>query len=155
DAMAVIRVRMEQLLGRGSKDIDLLRRAAQLHRRGFEYMEALVISGAKLARFAGPDAVRGGRMFHSPFPFPHRLSPYSPAKPPADPPEVLELVGELQRERRAICLRLLPLIVKDGNRDDILAFTHIGVWELPVAERYPAYARLILEYQDFPAMTAA
>jgi tetratricopeptide (TPR) repeat protein len=155
DAMAILRLRMEQLLGRGKKDLDLLRRAAQLHRRGFEHLEALVASGARLARYTGPNAVRGGRMFYSPFPFPHRLPPYSPLTPQVDPPEVRELVQQLERERQAICLRLLALVVKDGSREDVIAFTHIGLWELPPAKRYPEYTRLILQYQEFPAMTSA
>lgn len=155
DAMAVIKVQMDRIVVPGNKDTELLRRLAQLHHRGFAHMEVLVSSGARLPRFDTPDGARGGRMFFSPFPFPLRPLAYSLFTPPADSPEVKELIRELEQQRRDVCLRLLPLIVKDGTRIEVLFFTHTAVWELPIAERYEEYARLILEYQKFPAMTAA
>src|ERR1019366_2829851 len=54
DAMAVLKIRIDQiLLGGSRRELDLLRRAAPLHRRGLAHMEALVVSGAKVPRFDG------------------------------------------------------------------------------------------------------
>jgi hypothetical protein len=157
DAMAVIKARMMQMLGSGKRDrdIDLLRQVAQLHRRGFEHMEALITSRAKLARWVdSTDYERGGRLFYSPYPFPARPSRDFP-KAPSPPPEVLELAKELQQERRAILLRLFPLVAKDGSEIEVVMCMNMAARELTLPERIEEFGRLVLQHQDCPTVVAA
>jgi hypothetical protein len=149
DAMLLLRNEIQRVLDRFPKELARLRVAAPLHCRGVEHMESLVTSRAKLPRYEGLEAVRGGRAFFSTFPLPRRPSPYDFETPPADPPEVQEIIREVDRQHRACLVRLLPGVMKEGTEGEVawLVRGSLG-YAASGAERFAEYRRFLLEHQD-------
>jgi tetratricopeptide (TPR) repeat protein len=143
DALEILPRWIDEIVRPNPRDLDRLRRGAELHRRGLEHLDALVTGGDRLPRHApltGPGTPR--RQFASIV-----TRPFGPDRVPA----VEEIIRPLQDEEAALYARLVVHVAKQGHTDEEVYYAvRAGVYRRSDAERYAVLEGVLLDLKNLP-----
>jgi tetratricopeptide (TPR) repeat protein len=142
DAIEFLPRWIDEIVRPNPRDLDRLRRGADLHRRGLEHLDALVTSGAKLARYPktppfGAPRRQFGSLVINPFGRPY-------------PPPVAEILHPLQDEDAAVYTRLVVEVAKQGDLWEEVYYAHRACWHGDTSDQYARLEKTLLGLQALP-----